>query len=63
MADIQITADYSDIQTLNRELLGIQKYAKDSASVFQTQYAKVERQLNASAKAGQSYYNEILGID
>ena len=63
MADIKITADSSDIQTLRRELVGVAKDAKSSASVFEREYAKVERILNSNAKASQAHYKSLLGLD
>lgn len=63
MADIAFVVDYSDIQTTRRELLGVAKDAKSSASVFEREFAKAERILTKSAKASQSYYKEVLGLD
>jgi len=63
MADLKITADFSDIQTLKRELLDIPKTARSSASVFEREFARVERQLKKSAIASQEYYRETLNLD
>lgn len=51
MADLKIVADYSDIQVMRRELVGVAKDAKASASVFEREYAKVEKQQKASLNA------------
>jgi chromosome segregation ATPase len=63
MADMKFVADYSDIQTMRRELVGVSKDAKKSAAVFETAYNKAERQLQRTAKANQQFYNETLKID
>ena len=63
MADLKITADVSDIQVMRRELLGVAKDAKTSASVFDREFRKVERQMEQTARANQQYYNEVLKID
>jgi hypothetical protein len=67
--DLKIVADFSDLQLMRRELVGISKDAKSSASVFEREFAKVERQLvnqerafRRSAGASQSFYNELLGV-
>ena len=51
MADLKIVADYSDIQVMRRELVGVAKDAKASASVFETAYKKVEAQQKRSLNA------------
>lgn len=63
MADIQITADYSDLQLIKRELVEVQGQARKSASVFEREFNKVERELKKDAKAAQDYYNSIMGVD
>lgn len=65
MADlnINVTANYTDLQVLKRELVGLEKTAKSSASVFEREYAKVERQIQRSAKEHQRYYNELLKVN
>ncbi len=63
MADLAFTVDYGDIQTLRRELVGIAKDAKSSASVFEREFAKAEKILVRNAKASQEYYKGILSID
>jgi len=62
-SDIKVVVDSSDLQLLSRDLADIPKKAKDSASVFEREFNKVERQLNKTATASQSYYSEILKID
>lgn len=59
MADLNITAEFSDLQLLKRELIDIPKKARDSASVFEREYKRVERQIQKSAIAHQRYYKEI----
>ena len=59
MADLNITAEFSDLQLLKRELIDIPKKAKDSASVFEREYKRVERQIQRSATAHQKYYREV----
>lgn len=68
--DIKIVADYTDLQLMRRELLGVGKDAKASASVFEREFAKVERQLvkqekefRKNAVASQNFYNQLLGVD
>ena len=63
MADLEFIADYSDLQTMRRELVGVAKDAKQSAGVFEREYRKVERQLASSAKANQTFFNSVLGVD
>lgn len=63
MADLKIVADYSDIQVMRRELVGVAKDAKASASVFEREYAKAERQLKASTSSAQKYYSEVYKLD
>ena len=63
MADIKVVVDSSDLQLLKRELVDIPKKAKDSASVFEREFKKVEATLNKSAVASQKYYKELLGLD
>jgi len=63
MADYSFTADYSDLQTMRRELLGVGKDAERSAGVFERAYRRIERDIQRSAKANQSYYNEVLKVD
>lgn len=58
MSDIKVVADYSDLQLMRRELVGVSKDAKASASVFEREFNKVERQLNANAKAAQAWYQK-----
>jgi chromosome segregation ATPase len=62
-SDIKVVVDSSDLQLLSRDLADIPKKAKDSASVFEREFNKVERRLNKTATASQSYYSEILKID
>lgn len=61
--DIEVSVGFQDIQTLRRELVGVAKDAKSSASVFEREYNKVERTLKATAKANQSYYASVLSLD
>lgn len=61
--DIEITVDVSDLQLMRRELLGASKDAQKSASVFEREYNKVERQINKVAKANQEAYNSVLSVD
>jgi hypothetical protein len=61
--DLKVTADYSDIQVMRRELVGVSKDAKASASVFDREFNKVERQLTASASSAQKYYTETYKLD
>ena len=68
--DLKIVADYTDLQLMRRELLGVGKDAKASASVFEREFAKVERQLvkqekefRKNAVASQNFYNQLLGVD
>jgi len=63
MADLKFVADFTDIQTMRRELVGVAKDAKQSAGVFEREYRKVERQLQQSAKANQQFYNNALQVD
>lgn len=62
MSDIQLTADSSDIQTMNRELLETAKNARSSARVFEAEFNRVERLLNKTAKTNQQYFNSVLGV-
>jgi hypothetical protein len=62
MSDIQLTADFSDIQTMNRELLETSKNARSSARVFEAEFNRVERLLNKTAKTNQQYFNSVLGV-
>lgn len=69
MADIQITADYTDLQLIQRELVNVQGQAKKSASIFEREFNKVERDLNkvaraatSTAKAYQTYYSGLAGV-
>ena len=66
MTDLKFVVDYTDIQTLNRELVGIEKTAKSSASVIEREYNKVERTIRSNAKAtlqarkaNEDYYNGL----
>lgn len=61
--DIEVSVGFEDVQTLRRELVGISKDAKSSASVFEREYNKVERTLKATAKASQSYYSSLLNLE
>jgi hypothetical protein len=61
--DIEVSVGYEDIQTLRRELVGVAKDAKSSASVFEREYNKVERALVKTAKANQDYYGSLLKLD
>jgi len=63
MADLNIVADFTDLQLLNRELVNIPKTAKQSASLFEREFNKVERQLKKSAAESQKYYQRILKLD
>jgi hypothetical protein len=63
MADVQITADFSDIQTMNRELLNVAKSARTSATTFEREYNRVEKALNRNARASQTLYSNILKLD
>ena len=63
MTDIKVVVDSSDLQLLKRELIDIPKKAKDSASVFEREFNKVEKRLNNVAKSSQDYYNQILRVD
>lgn len=62
-SDIKVVADFTDLQLMRRELVGVSKDAKSSASVFEREYNKVSNALSRSAKSGQAYYNETLKID
>lgn len=68
--DIKVVADYTDLQLMRRELVGVAKDAKASASVFEREFNKVERQLarqkkefDANVKASQNFYNQLLGVN
>lgn len=68
--DIKIVADFTDLQLMRRELVGVSKDAKASAAVFEREFNKVERQLRKNkkefddnVKASQRYYNSLLGVD
>lgn len=70
MDDLKVAVDFTDIHTLKRELLGIQKSARESASVFNTAWNQAEAQLkktNAAftknASASQEYYAKLLKIN
>jgi hypothetical protein len=63
VADIKVVVDSSDLQLLKRELIDIPKKAKDSASVFEREFKKVETRLNNTAKKSQEYYNQVLKVD
>ena len=63
MSDFKVTADITDLQLMRRELLGVTKDAKASASVFDREFNKVERALTSAAKASQLHYRETLKID
>ena len=63
MADLKIVADYSDLQLLRRELVGVSKDAKASASVFEREFSRVEKTLRASAATSQKYYAEVYKMD
>lgn len=60
--DLKIVADFSDLQLMRRELVGVAKDAKASASVFEREYAKAERQLKSSASSAQKYYAEVYKL-
>jgi hypothetical protein len=69
MADLKLTADFTDIQTLKRELLDIPKKARDSARTFEAEYARVERslikqarQFEKNAAESQKYYSQLLKL-
>lgn len=62
MADLKFVADFTDLQTMRRELVGVAKDAKQSAGVFEREYRKVERQLQQSAKANQQFFNDTLKV-
>lgn len=61
--DLLITADFSDIQAMNRELLGVAKSARASATTFEREYNRVEKTLNKNARASQTLYSNILKLD
>lgn len=63
MADLEFVADFTDLQLMRRELVGVAKDAKQSAGVFEREYNKVERQITRTAKASQQHYNELLKVD
>ena len=63
MADLEFVADFTDLQLMRRELVGVAKDAKQSAGVFEREYNKVERQITRTAKANQQHYNELLKVD
>lgn len=63
MADLKFVVDTSDIHTLKRELLGVQKDAQASAAVIERAWKKAQVELDRSAKAGQLYYNKLLKVD
>lgn len=62
-SDIKVVVDSSDLQLLKRELVDIPKKAKDSASVFEREFKKVETRLNNAAKNSQQYYNQLLKVE
>lgn len=62
MSDLKFVVDVSDIHTLKRELLGVQKSAKDSANVFNREWNKAETALRKTATANQVFYNETLKV-
>lgn len=61
--DIKVVADFSDLQLMRRELVGVSKDAKSSASVFEREFSRVERQLVKSAKEAQKYYDTTLKVN
>ena len=61
--DIKVVVDARDLQLLRRELVGVGKDAKSSASVFEREFRKVENTLVKSARSSQAYYNETLKVD
>lgn len=61
--DLEFIVDYSDLQLLDRQLVGIEKTAKSSAAVFEREYRKVETQLKKTATANQEYFNSTLQIE
>ena len=64
MADMEFTADFTDLHTLVRLLdKEIPKSAQDSANVFSSAFNKVEKDFRKTAKASQDYYNSLLGVD
>jgi hypothetical protein len=63
MADLEFVADFTDLQLMRRELVGVSKDAQKSAGVFEREYRKVERQLARVAKENQKAFNAILGVD
>lgn len=60
--DIKVVADFTDLQLLRRELVGVSKDAQKSAAVFEREFNKVERQLKANATASQKWYSETLKL-
>lgn len=60
--DIKVVADFTDLQLLRRELVGVSKDAQKSAAVFEREFNKVERQLKVSATASQKWYSETLKL-
>ena len=70
MADLKLTADFTDLQTLKRELLDIPKKARDSARTFEAEFARAERilvkqarQFERNAQESQRFYSELLKLN
>lgn len=70
MADLKLTADFTDLQTLKRELLDIPKKARDSARTFEAEFARAERilvkqarQFERNAQESQKFYSELLKLN
>lgn len=70
MADLKLTADFSDLQTLRRELLEIPKKARDSARTFEAEFARAERvlakqarQFQKNASESQKFYSQLLRLN
>jgi len=62
-SDIKVVADFTDLQLMRRELVGVSKDAKTSAGVFEREFNKVSRALSISAKSTQVFYNSTLKVD
>lgn len=70
MADLKLTADFTDLQTIKRELLDIPKKARDSARTFEAEFARAERilvkqarQFQKNAQESQKFYSELLKLN
>lgn len=62
MADLEFTAEFTDLQLMRRELVGVSKDAQKSAGIFEREFRKAETQLKRTAQANQQYFNSALKI-